>query len=108
MVMMGAPGGGAFAGPSATQSSASAGLPFAGVPSEMEQGASRILANEPQHPEPVLPFRRIAERTTRLTLRSLFENRLGAALWGSVSTKPFVGFQAIKVGPVQQHVNPGC
>ena len=84
MVMMGAPGGGAFAGPSATQSSASAGLPFAGVPSEMEQGASRILANEPQHPEPVLSFRRIAERTTRLTLRSLFENRLGAALWGLV------------------------
>ena len=84
MVMMGAPGGGAFAGPSATQSSASAGLPFAGVPSEMEQGASRILANEPQHPEPVLSFRRIAERTTRLTLRSLFEHRLGAALWGLV------------------------
>ncbi len=53
MVMMGHPGGGAFGGPSATESSASAGLPFAGVPSEMQGGAERILKREPEHPHPV-------------------------------------------------------
>ena len=57
---MGAPGGGPFAGPSATQSSASAGLPFAGVPSEMQEGASEILKKEPIHPEPVVSFHRLA------------------------------------------------
>ncbi len=81
MVMMGPPGG-AFGGPSATQSSASAGLPFAGVPSEMQQGASEILKREPVHQEPSITFHRLARRTSRLNLRSLFENRLSAALWG--------------------------
>ena len=82
MVMMGAPGGGPFAGPSATQSSASAGLPFAGVPSEMQEGASEILKREPIHPEPVVSFHRLAHRASRLNLRSLFENHRIAALWG--------------------------
>ena len=82
MVMMGPPGGGAFGGPSATQSSASAGLPFAGVPSEMQDGASEILKREPVHPEPEFTFQRLAHRTSRLNLRSLFENRLIAALCG--------------------------
>ena len=82
MVMMGAPGGGAFAGPSATQSSASAGLPFAGVPSEMQDGASEILKKEPVHPDPVFSFHRLVHRSSRLNLRSLFENRRAAALWG--------------------------
>ena len=82
MVMMGPPGGGAFGGPSATQSSASAGLPFAGVPSEMQDGASEILKREPVHPDPEFTFHRLAHRTSRLNLRSLFENRRMAALWG--------------------------
>ncbi|MDP6900733.1 MAG: ABC transporter ATP-binding protein [Acidimicrobiales bacterium] len=82
MVMMGPPGGGAFGGPSATQSSASAGLPFAGVPSEMQDGASEILKREPVHPEPEFTFHRLARRTSRLNLRSLFENHYIAALWG--------------------------
>jgi len=81
MVMMGAPGG-PFAGPSATQSSASAGLPFAGVPSEMQDGASEILKQEPIHPDPAFSFHRLAYRSSRLNLRSLFENRLAAALLG--------------------------
>ena len=80
--MMGPPGGGAFAGPSATQSSASAGLPFAGVPSEMQEGAERILSKEPQHASPTIEFERFAIRASRLNLRSLFENRRAIALWG--------------------------
>lgn len=84
MVMMGHPGGGAFGGPSATESSASAGLPFAGVPSEMQGGAERILKREPEHPHPVFSFERFVTDHTRLNLRTLFANRRAVALWGLV------------------------
>ena len=84
MVMMGHTGGGAFGGPSATQSSASAGLPFAGVPSEMQGGAERILQTEPEHPHPVFSFERFVTDHTRLNLRTLFANRRAVALWGLV------------------------
>jgi len=84
MVMMGPPGGGAFGGPSATQASASAGLPFAGVPSEMQGGAERILREEPEHSDPVFSFERFVSDHTRLNLRALFEKRRAVALWGLV------------------------
>ena len=84
MVMIGPPGGGAFGGPSATQASASAGLPFAGVPSEMQQGAERVLSKEPIHPDPVFSFERFVTDQTRLNLRALFAKRRVIALWGLV------------------------
>ena len=84
MVMMGPPGGGAFGGPSATQASASAGLPFAGVPSEMQEGADRVLQKEPEHPDPVFSFERFVTDRTRLNLRALFAKRRSAALFGLV------------------------
>ncbi|WP_419841699.1 ABC transporter ATP-binding protein [Candidatus Poriferisodalis sp.] len=59
MVMVGGPG---HAGPSATQASAAAGLPFAGVPTEMQRGADQLLALEPEHPEPEIDFDYVAER----------------------------------------------
>lgn len=80
MVMMGGPG--VFGGPSATQSSAAAGLPFAGVPSELQAGADRILAGEPDHPEPNEVFDPLAVPETRFGLASLFAPRRWAALFG--------------------------
>ena len=59
MVMVGGPG---HMGPTATQASAAAGLPFAGVPTEMQEGANRLLAHEPEHPEPDVDFDHVAER----------------------------------------------
>ena len=59
MVMVGGPG---HMGPTATQSSAAAGLPFAGVPTEMQEGANRLLALEPEHPAPEVDFDHVAER----------------------------------------------
>ena len=59
MVMVGGPG---HMGPTATQASAAAGLPFAGVPTEMQQGANKLLALEPTHPEPEVDFDHVAER----------------------------------------------
>jgi ATP-binding cassette, subfamily B, bacterial len=80
MAMMG--GGGAFGGPSATQSSAAAGLPFAGVPSEMKVGADKILATEPEHPTPEVDFDPVHRPGPRFGLRQLFGPRLPAALFG--------------------------
>lgn len=59
MVMVGGHGG---MGPSATQASAAAGLPFAGVPHELQEGADRLLALEPDHPDPRIDFDPVAER----------------------------------------------
>ena len=53
MVMVGGPG---HMGPTATQASAAAGLPFAGVPTEMQEGANKLLEAEPAHPEPDVDF----------------------------------------------------
>ena len=58
MVMVSGPG---HMGPTATQASAAAGLPFAGVPTEMQEGANRLLALEPDHPEPEVDFDHAAE-----------------------------------------------
>ncbi len=44
----GAPGG--FGRPAAP------GLPFAGIPSELQDGVDRLLESEPEHPEPDLTF----------------------------------------------------
>ncbi len=52
----GPPAGSPFAGPSATQTSAAAGLPFAGMPSELADRAEAILDAEPEHPEPTIEF----------------------------------------------------
>ena len=61
MVMVGGPG---HMGPTATQASAAAGLPFAGVPTEMQEGANRLLAHEPEHPEPDVEFDHVADRAS--------------------------------------------
>ncbi len=57
MVMVGGPG---HMGPTATQASAAAGLPFAGVPTEMQEGANKLLEAEPAHPEPDVDFDHVA------------------------------------------------
>ncbi len=57
MVMVGGPG---HMGPTATQASAAAGLPFAGVPTEMQEGANKLLEAEPAHPEPDIDFDHVA------------------------------------------------
>lgn len=80
MVMMG--GGGAFGGPTATQSSAAAGLPFAGVPSELQAGADKILETEPEHPAVEVAFDPVLGPRPRFGLARLFGPRKGAAALG--------------------------
>ena len=67
MVMVGGPG---HMGPTATQASAAAGLPFAGVPTEMQQGADKLLEQEPEHPEPEIDFDHVTERADQEPART--------------------------------------
>ena len=79
-------GAGMYGGPAGGSRSAAnpgGGLPFAGVPPEMQAGVDRLLADEPDHDEPRVRFTyRPTERENRLlTLRSLLfaHWHLGAA-----------------------------
>ena len=49
-------GGGGAMGRGQASGSPTAGLPFAGFPSEMQAGIEKILADEPEHPEPQPEF----------------------------------------------------
>ena len=80
---MGPPAGSPFAGPGGAQSSAAAGLPFAGVPSELKAKADAVLEHEPVHPEPDIEFDPTELETSPLTLRRLFAGRFWA-LTGAV------------------------
>jgi ATP-binding cassette subfamily B protein len=45
------------------------GLPFGGIPSELQEGVDRLLETEPEHPAPVVAFeQRPAVKPLRLTL----------------------------------------
>jgi ATP-binding cassette subfamily B protein len=94
-------GGGAqggFGGPSATQSSAAAGLPFAGVPEELRRHTEKILATEPDHPEPAIAFRHTATDRRPFGLRRLLApHRSGLALAGVLVV---IETLAIQAGPL--------
>ncbi|HXY43911.1 MAG TPA: ABC transporter ATP-binding protein [Acidimicrobiales bacterium] len=61
---------------------AAPGLPFGGIPSELQDGVDRLLAEETTHPEPTVTFSQIpsAEETRRLTLWRLLTEYPGM-LW---------------------------
>ncbi|MGH1491710.1 MAG: ABC transporter ATP-binding protein [Acidimicrobiales bacterium] len=65
----GPPAGSPFSGPSASQTSAAAGLPFAGMPSELAERATKILDAEPDHPEPNIEFTQSGFDRQPFTLR---------------------------------------
>ncbi len=67
-------GGGGFAGPpmggGGRPGAPGAGLPFGGIPSELQSGVDELWAEEPEHPRRVVPFhhRPSADEQRRLTL----------------------------------------
>jgi len=66
--------GGAFpAGGSRSAAAPGGGLPFAGIPSELQKGVDALLAEEPDHGEPAARFGYRDDDTSgeRLTLRAL-------------------------------------
>jgi ATP-binding cassette subfamily B protein len=99
MAWGGPPAGSPLAGPGATQAAAAAGLPFAGVPSELVPKVERILAHEPHHPEEHVEFSQVIPRDARpLTLRSF----LGAhkASLGIAFLLVVVETVALQAGPL--------
>ena len=68
--MMGPPAGSPMSGPSGAATSAAAGLPFAGIPSELKERAEAILEREPDHPDPELTFSQVVLDRRPFTLRS--------------------------------------
>ena len=69
----GGPGGGAMFGPSASSASGRAGLPFGGIPEELMEEATKLLASEPVHPKSHVHFtqRPSEKERERLTLPQL-------------------------------------
>jgi ATP-binding cassette subfamily B protein len=79
----GPPAGSPMAGPGAVQSAAAAGLPFAGVPSELQAKVEKLLAGEPEHPDEHISFTQVFDEAERrpFTLRSfLGEHRGGLTM----------------------------
>ena len=100
-------GGGAFGGGGGSRAAAApgGGLPFAGIPSELQEGVDRLLAEEPDHGEPDLSFsyRENPSARTRLSLRGLIFGhwRLGVAaavLVTIVSITNQAGPELIEIG----------
>jgi ATP-binding cassette subfamily B protein len=107
--------GGSF-GPSGGSRAAAApggGLPFAGIPSELQTGVDLLLTEEPDHGEPKARFsyRSADHDRVRLSLRGLIFRhwRLGAAaalLVTIVSITNQVGPELIKIG-IDRGMVPG-
>jgi len=60
----------AFKGPSAKTSNRAAGLPFGGIPSELQSRADKVLAREPRHATPTFEFSQVVADGTPFSLRS--------------------------------------
>lgn len=73
----GPPAGTPF-GSGAVAQSRDAGLPFAGVPSELIERVSDVMDREPEHPEPHIEFSQSAGETRPFTLRRFLRPHLGA------------------------------
>ncbi len=94
----GPPAGSPFSGPSASQTAARNGLPFAGVPSELAERAQAILDTEPEHPAPGIRFSQIGAETEPFTLRRF----LGTHRWRLAIAAVLVVVEtvALQAGPL--------
>ena len=72
----GPPAGSPMHGGSAVGASAAAGLPFAGMPSELAERAQRVLDEEPEHEERPVEFTQVVTDHRRFTLRRFLVPRL--------------------------------
>ena len=94
-------GGGAGGGPmfgGGAQTAQKNGLPFAGIPPELQEGAEKILATEPEHPEEKVSFNRIPEDTRPFTLRRFF----GPHKWVIAASFVVIAVETIasQIGPL--------
>ncbi len=78
-------GGGGMLPMAAGRAASPNGLPFAGIPSELQGGVDKLLAAEPERPEPTATFthRMTEDDLSRLTLRGLITRHQGL-LWAAL------------------------
>ena len=81
---MGGGGGGPIMGGNAA--GRGAGLPFGGIPSELQDGVDTLLADEPVHPDPDLAFSQLSsdQERKRLTLTRLLTEYPRTLIWASI------------------------
>jgi ATP-binding cassette subfamily B protein len=85
-------------GPSSVQANAAAGLPYAGVPGKLGEEIDRVLANEPEHDEPVVSFDRARWDRRPFTLRTFLRPH-APALLGALALV-IVETIALQAGPL--------
>ncbi|MGO9912342.1 MAG: ABC transporter ATP-binding protein, partial [Acidimicrobiales bacterium] len=109
-------GGGApmFGGGARPGAPGAPGLPFGGIPTELQGGVDRLLKTEPDHGDPTVEFTQLptAQETQRLTLWSLL-TRYPRLLWASaflivlmsvtMQAGPFLTEKAIDHGMIPHH-----
>jgi ATP-binding cassette subfamily B protein len=92
------PGGGGGGGMFGGAHRAQAGLPFAGIPPELQDLAQKILDTEPEHPPEQVTFERIPPDTRRFTLSRF----LAPHKWWLVGSFLFIGVETVaaQLGPL--------
>jgi len=97
--------GGGLGPPGGRMGSPGQGLPFAGIPPELQTGVDKLLKDEPDHGEPTARFsyRKASDGYERLTLRSLLVRHwhlglLAILLVGVVSIANQAGPKLIDMG----------
>src|SRR5687768_3941845 len=88
--------GGAFGG--GNHSSRAAGLPFAGIPSELRAGVEKIVADEPAFADEHVDFSHVEYDRRRLTLRRFLAPHKWALAGGSLLV--LLETAAMQAGPV--------
>ncbi|MEZ5225298.1 MAG: ABC transporter ATP-binding protein [Acidimicrobiales bacterium] len=83
--------------PSASQTAARNGLPFAGVPSELAERAKAILDTEPEHPKANVTFVQAARRSRSRSDRSW---RRTATSWSFVGLLVIIETLSLQAGPL--------
>ena len=94
----GPPAGSPMHGGSAVGASAAAGLPFAGMPSELAERAQRVLDEEPEHEERPVEFTQVVTDHRRFTLRRFLVPHTGALLFALVLV--VIETVALQAGPL--------
>ena len=87
-------GGGAAGNWGGSGQATAGGAPFAGIPPELQESVTKLVATEPDHGEPDATFTQRAQDTSLLTLTSMIKARWKIAVWSLIFlTIETAGFQ---------------